>query len=80
MVTNLVRRDSSMLKSERLRDIRKEMAVNLKEVVYTDKLLDWIELNIGLTRHKAREYVDLIVRSEGWVQSDGKIAFTIDDL
>jgi len=80
MVTNLVRRDSSMLKAERLRTIRQEMAVNLKDVVRTEKILDWIELNIGLSRLKAKEYIDLIIRTEGWVESDGKIAFTIDDL
>ena len=76
----MVRRDSSMLKAERLARIRTQMMMNLKDVVKIDKLLDWIELNIGLSRRKAKEYVELIIRSEGWVQSDGKIAFTVDDL
>ena len=79
-VIPMVRSDSSMLKTSRLTQIRKEMLMRIKDGLLKEKFLDWIELNIGLSRPKAQEYVSLIVRTEGWHETEDTVFFCVDDL
>jgi len=50
---------------------------NINLGVDYEKLLDWIEYEIGLTREKATEYVNLIIKINGWALDDGKIVETV---
>jgi len=66
-------RDAGYVKQTRISEIKKEMATKVARGVPKDRLLDWIECTIGLSKAKANEYVDLITRVAGWVEIDGKI-------
>lgn len=71
----MVRRDSSFLKSMRIREIKREIGKGISQGagVPLEKLLDWIEITMGLRRETAKSYVDLIMRTEGWILIEGKI-------
>lgn len=78
MVTLLVRKDAGHHKKMRLQEIKREMAKAIKNGIDRERLLDWIEFNLGLTRKTAAEYVGLIMRVEGWIYLDGKILSEIE--
>lgn len=69
----MVSRDSSKLKVERLAEIRRVMQQSISKGVEVERLLDYIELNIGLRRSTAAEYVALVTRAEGWLKVDDRI-------
>jgi hypothetical protein len=68
-----MRRDGSFVKVERINQIRREIAKNLPNPVDLEKLRIWVECNIGLSKQKAEEYIDIVVSSAGWIIVDGKI-------
>jgi hypothetical protein len=68
-----MRKDGSFIKLERLKQIKTQVAKNLPNPVSIDKTVIWIQLNIGLTEERAKEYLDLVVEGAGWVVSDGAI-------
>lgn len=76
----MVRKDASTVKMSRVSEIRLEMLKSIKNGISIEKLLDWVELNIGLSREKAQEYSNLIIRSEGWVEVDGFVAYDLDSV
>ena len=70
----MVRKDAGFLKAQRMGDISKMIAQNIEKGIFPENLLDMIEYNIGLSRDKAQEYIDLIIRvHEDWVWQDNKI-------
>lgn len=74
----MVRKDSGYLKTMRLGEIKREMAKTIAKGIDPDRLLDWIEVNLGLRRETAKEYVDLIVRTQGWAVFEGKIVADLE--
>ena len=68
-----MRRDGSFVKVERISQIRKEIAKLLPDPVDVEKLKLWVECNIGLSKQKTEEYVELAIRTAGWIIEDGKI-------
>ena len=68
-----MRRDGSYIKTERIAQIRKEVAKQLPEPVDVLKLRLWVECNIGLSKAKTEEYIETVVALAGWVVADGKI-------
>ena len=62
----MVRRDAGFLKKERLKDITVFMAQAIKGGINLPSLLDWIEMEVGLTRQTAKSYVELIMRRQNW--------------
>ena len=75
----MVRQDSAFLKAQRLSKISKKIAAGLMAAetrrIPIERLLDWIELNTGLTRTRAQEYVDLIIRASDDWDRDGTTIF-----
>ena len=71
----MVRRDAALLRKQRLQEIERRMAQGISRGIDLDKLLDWIEYEIGLTRKTAMRYVELIVRKQGWVRDGRTIRF-----
>ena len=69
----MVGKDAGFVKTTRIKEIKREMAQTISKGIAKDRLLDWIEINVGLTRLTATSYVDLVIRSSGWVEIDGKI-------
>ena len=70
-----VRRDASFLRSERLKQIKLWIAQGIKDGVDLPKLLDLIEIEMGLRRETAFEYIQLVVRTSGWVIDGNVIKF-----
>jgi len=78
MMIVVVRKDSGYLKTMRLGEIKREMAKTIANGIDCDRLLDWIEINLGLKRETAKDYVALIMRTQGWVTFEGKIVADIE--
>lgn len=74
-----VRRDGSFIRSQRLIQIGKRIAVGLSEfkTVDVEQLILWIQMNLGLTEKRASEYVAVVVKAKGWVLKDGEITAEI---
>jgi hypothetical protein len=75
----MVRKDSGFLKHMRIQEIKREIGKVISQGVPYESLLDWIEVQIGLRRETAKSYVDLIMRTEGWLLIDGKIVAEIPE-
>jgi len=70
----MVRNDAGSLKRQRLKDIKIRIAQTISKGVSLEKVLDWCEMEIGLTRKTANQYVKLINRVNGWIiNSEGVI-------
>jgi len=69
----MTRKDGSFIKTERLHQISHKIKEDIKEGVDYNRILDWIEFNIGLRRDTAQDYLDKIIRVEGWVITNGYI-------
>lgn len=68
-----MKRDAAHLKQERMRKIASYVAPMLAEgqKVRITKLLAWIEINIGLTKDKAGEYVNTLASAYDWNVNNG---------
>lgn len=73
------RKDGAFIKLERIKQIRSVIIRQFPEDVSVDKVLSWAEVNIGLRRDTARQYLEMIVDNEGWIVSDGKIVISFDE-
>lgn len=69
-----IRRDSAFLRSQRIKKITTEMAKKITTGLRLRGLLIWIQIEIGLSENKAREYVDLICEAKGWKLNNGGIS------
>jgi len=67
------RRDGSYWRKMRIRQIREEIAKHMPNGVPVEKMLLWIQVEMGLTRKKAEEYLKLAVESGDFAIRDGKI-------
>ena len=73
----MVGKDAGFVKTTRIKQIKKEMAKGISKGINKESLLDMVEMDIGLSRSKATEYIDLIVRASGWVELGGKIVCSV---
>jgi hypothetical protein len=67
------RKDGAYIKSLRIADITKMIALTFPGGANVENLLDQIEFRMGLRRDTARRYIELIKSSQGWVEQDGVI-------
>jgi len=67
------RRDGSYWRKMRIRQIREEIARHMPNGVPVEKMLIWIQVEMGLTRKKAEEYLRLAVESGDFTIREGKI-------
>ena len=69
-------KDGSFTKTQRMNKIAAHIAPILAkgEKVNNAKLVAWIEVNIGLTRQKAGEYIDTLISAYDWEFKDGNIS------
>lgn len=74
-VVGMVRRDGAFIKTERVRRIGKEIAKHSPKAMSLDRLMAWVEMEIGLTRKRAEEYILLACLAHGWVIEDGMVVF-----
>jgi len=67
-VCEIVRRDASFLKTQRLNEISKKMASSFaqSEKLELKKLINWIQYNIGLTYDRTLEYINLVCAVHNW--------------
>jgi len=68
-----MRHDGSFVKVERLSQIKKEIAKQFPNPVVLADISLWVELNIGLSEEKTKEYIEKVVAGAGWTINDGKI-------
>lgn len=70
-----VRRDGSYVRSKRLLEIAKHIALdfNFNQKSNVEDRLCVIMLNMGLTEKRAMEYIELVCRARGWIIKDGFI-------
>jgi len=61
------RRDGAFIKTERIKRIAKEIAKQAPKNVEIEKVLMWIEANIGLSPKRSLEYLNLACASQGWI-------------
>lgn len=68
-----LRKDGGWVKQERMNRITIKITKDLKAGgrIKVDKLVAWIELNIGLTKDKARAYVETIALGYDYIITDG---------
>jgi hypothetical protein len=69
----MVRKDGAFIKSQRLITIGREVAKHMPNGVPYDKIIMWIEWNIGLSKVKATEYLDAVIERYDWAVEDGVI-------
>ena len=67
------RRDGSYWRKMRIKRVREEIAKHMPGGVSVEKMLIWIQVEMGLTRRKAEEYLRLAVESGDFTIKDGKI-------
>ncbi len=76
-----MRKDGSFIKTERLKQISTQIAISMSmdsdKKVSLEKILLWIEFNIGLSREKAIDYVDKVLIVKDWGVKDGFIQSTL---
>ena len=74
----MVKKDSAWLKTERLKIIARSLATMItqnKKVDY-EHFITLIEYEHGLTRKKAKYYIDLICKTHDWeIEYEGDIQF-----
>ena len=68
-----MRKDGSFVKTERMKEIAKLISQAFPEGADYKKLVLGIEVHMGLTNAKAREYIDKVVESQGWINENGLI-------
>ncbi len=70
----MVVKDAGFMKKMRISEIKKEIMKKISNGgVSQEKLLDFIEVEMGLSRRKAEEYTALIIKTSGWILEDGVI-------
>jgi len=67
------RRDGAFIRAQRLHQIAQKVASAFPAGADYEKTLDWIEYTIGLSRARAKEYLDKVIRVHGWVVRNGVI-------
>jgi len=67
------RRDGAWTRRERLQAIAAEIASRFPGPVRVEDILDWIEMNLGLTRRTGRDYIETVIRIKGWIEDHGVI-------
>jgi len=68
-----MRKDGSFFRKERMTRIKNEIAKHMPNGVSYEKILKWAMYEMGLTRQKAEEYLQLVIEMEEWDVKDGKI-------
>lgn len=64
----MVRKDGAWIKQQRIKKICTHTAKEIENGPRTlSSILSWVEINIGLNRHKAFEYTLLCAKTYGWV-------------
>lgn len=67
-------RDASVIKTERLKEISKEIARSFNDgPVLVEDVSVWAQFNIGLAAKTSMEYIALACRAHGWIVEDGVI-------
>jgi len=72
-----LRRDGAYVKQQRLKQITKEIAKHFPSPVSYSRMLDWIEINVGLSRSTAQRYLDLVIRAAGWAVNGDEITAAV---
>ena len=67
------RRDGAWIKAQRLQAIARMIAKTFPKGVSYDRMVSLVELEIGLSTQKAREYIDKVIEAKGWRVEDGII-------
>ena len=69
----MVKHDGSFTKTQRMSRIAAYVAPKLAEgaTINIEKLIAWIEINIGLTRKRAEEYLNTLASAYDWNVKDG---------
>lgn len=65
-----MRSDSAKLKQDRLRQIAAFISKQPVSNISVEKLVAWIEVNIGLTAKKANEYIRTLALAYDWSLDD----------
>jgi len=68
-----MRRDGAYWRRMRLKQIKEEIAKHMPNGVSVEKMLIWIQVEMGLTRKKAEEYLRLAVESSDFTIREGRI-------
>lgn len=66
-------KDGATIRAERLNTIAKQIASYFPRGVKYENIISAIQLNYGLTRKKAEEYIQIILDAKGWIVLDGII-------
>lgn len=68
-----IRKDGSYVKKMRLSEISKMIAATMPDGVEYAKVLIGIQYNLGLSKARSIEYLNLVLEAQGWVVREGKI-------
>lgn len=66
-----VRKDGAFIKKERLKQLTRFVVQNLP--ANKERVLSYAEIEIGLSRKRAQEYLDLCAHFYGWTYKDGMV-------
>ena len=65
---NPIRKDGAFIKKQRLNKISKYVVkAAAKGPLSMKKVLAWIQVNVGLTPPKAREYLEVLIDAYEWI-------------
>ena len=73
-----MKQDASFVKTRRLEQIAKQIAKGFSSApeIHLKKLMLWIEMNIGLTKIRALEYIETVCEAKGWELDQDKEIIT----
>jgi len=69
----MVRRDGAFVKTERIKTITRQIARSFPGEIDIEKMIIWIEVNIGLSPGRAREYIEKACIVQDWNILEGQI-------
>lgn len=71
----MVRRNGGFIKTQRIADIKKYIVQQSPKPIALNRLVLWVEANIGLTKVKAQEYIEVAVDLLGLIVDGDVIRF-----
>jgi len=74
----MVRRDGAFVKTQRIKQIVREIARQPPGPVSLDRMVTWVEVNIGLSTRRALEYIEKACLAQGWLVTNGEIMRSLE--
>jgi len=69
----MFRKDGSWVKKQKIEEVWKKISAEFPNTISVEKLVLWCEVELGLSKQKAYEYLDLVARIHNLAVDQGII-------